>query len=359
MRAKIIQAIDLAARAIDLYQLTIREHLSYQKLHSLWHAVWRLSQTIQMNKNIKLKLLSINHRQYEQELDETAFDRQILYRLMVTNEFYQPGGEPFSLVCCCYDLELDAAVFRKYYSIHTFIAQTCLCVFAYGLALQEVIENTAQVSILKSQRISRWQNELDQIDMQYQVVLTNPLIYIRESENFVLPAVLGFAQHTITLYHNFGWFKKIHPSHSAIPQKTHTLHRFTNKERSQLACAQINVLIDQADQNYQLFNQKPLQDARDAMSLFRFIHLIQQILRQAIGQCVTSNQINEMLLCWLHQYTAAQQVGQTYRYPLLGATIESTIHSLGHASVSIQLQANQDYLCAESSLFTCELTHYE
>jgi type VI secretion system protein ImpD len=92
----LIVAIDAA---ISAQVNAILHHPRFQALEARWRGLAYLVQVIQDVANAKLRLLTVSWRELTGDLDRAVeFDQSRLFRLVYSDEFDMPGGEPFGLM---------------------------------------------------------------------------------------------------------------------------------------------------------------------------------------------------------------------------------------------------------------------
>jgi type VI secretion system protein ImpD len=92
----LIIAIDAA---ISAQVNAILHHPRFQALEARWRGLAYLVQVVQGIANAKLRLLTASWRELAGDLDRAVeFDQSRLFRLVYSDEFDMPGGEPFGLM---------------------------------------------------------------------------------------------------------------------------------------------------------------------------------------------------------------------------------------------------------------------
>jgi type VI secretion system protein ImpD len=92
----LIVAIDAA---ITAQVNAILHHPRFQALEARWRGLAYLVQVVQGIANAKLRLLTASWRELAGDLDRAVeFDQSRLFRLVYSDEFDMPGGEPFGLI---------------------------------------------------------------------------------------------------------------------------------------------------------------------------------------------------------------------------------------------------------------------
>ncbi len=83
----------------------ILHHPVFQKLEASWRGVRYLTAQLTEGENVKIKLLSISWRELTRDFDRALeFDQSFLFRIVYSEEFGMPGGEPYSVLLADYEI---------------------------------------------------------------------------------------------------------------------------------------------------------------------------------------------------------------------------------------------------------------
>jgi len=83
----------------------ILHHPALQRLEASWRGLRYLANQIGDAENIKIKVLSITWRELARDFDRALeFDQSNLFRLVYSEEFGTPGGEPYSVLLGDYEI---------------------------------------------------------------------------------------------------------------------------------------------------------------------------------------------------------------------------------------------------------------
>lgn len=101
LQALVTQLLLKIDQAINTMLNLVLHQASFQQLESSWRNLKHLVNTSARHKqeSIKIKLLDYSREDLElEELKNTEFDQTHLYKLIYSQEFDHPGGEPFNIV---------------------------------------------------------------------------------------------------------------------------------------------------------------------------------------------------------------------------------------------------------------------
>lgn len=79
----------------------ILHHPKFQRLEATWRNLFYLVQQRSTNDNSKVRILNVTWNELSLDLHNAIeFDQSQIFKKIYTNEFDQPGGEPFGLIVC-------------------------------------------------------------------------------------------------------------------------------------------------------------------------------------------------------------------------------------------------------------------
>ena len=83
----------------------ILHHPRFQKLEASWRGLQFLAGQLEEGANIKIRVLDVSWRTLVRDLDKSIeFDQSQLFRRVYSEEFGNPGGEPFSVLLGDYEM---------------------------------------------------------------------------------------------------------------------------------------------------------------------------------------------------------------------------------------------------------------
>lgn len=106
----LLASIDREIAAIDQLlceQLSAVLHApALQRLEARWRGVAYLAQTVDESSRIKLRLMTASWNEVVRDLERASdFDQSEMFRKIYSGEFGMPGGEPFGLMICDYEVQ--------------------------------------------------------------------------------------------------------------------------------------------------------------------------------------------------------------------------------------------------------------
>lgn len=100
------EALRKIDRIINDQVNAILHHKDFQSLEAAWRGASYLSQQIPLAQNLKIKLLDAKWKEIVQDIDNAIeFDQSNLFKKVYSEEFDNPGGEPFGLLLYDYCIQ--------------------------------------------------------------------------------------------------------------------------------------------------------------------------------------------------------------------------------------------------------------
>jgi type VI secretion system protein ImpD len=98
--------IALIDQAIAAQVNAILHHPAFQKLESSWRGLRYLVDQQEDFERVKIRMLDVSWKQLVRDLDRSIeFDQSQLFRKVYSDEFGNPGGEPFSILMGDYEIK--------------------------------------------------------------------------------------------------------------------------------------------------------------------------------------------------------------------------------------------------------------
>lgn len=94
---------ELVSRQLD----AILHHPRFQKLEASWRGLRYLAEQVEEGSRTRIRLLDVSWRTLVRDLDKSIeFDQSQLFRKIYSEEFGNPGGEPYSVLLGDYEIRL-------------------------------------------------------------------------------------------------------------------------------------------------------------------------------------------------------------------------------------------------------------
>ncbi|MGF1732354.1 type VI secretion system contractile sheath large subunit [Photobacterium kasasachensis] len=247
MRLVLLRSIEAIDRRINEQLNAILHHDAFQKLEASWRGLSYLTdQQSELDRDLtcKVKVINLSWKELSRDINRAIeFDQSELFRLIYSNEFNMPGGEPFGLLVGDYQVSHKPRPGVPTNDIDTLkgISQTAAAAFAPFITSTDPsligvdhFAELASVSNIQSQFTQReyqsWRSLRDSEDARF-LGLTIPHILMREpyqqdgsrKEEFYFKetirnaqadhlwgnASFAFAAVTLKAFTESGWFSQI------------------------------------------------------------------------------------------------------------------------------------------------------
>jgi len=350
-----------------------------QRLEASWRGVERLLVIAGDEKSIIVKLLNVNEKTLMKDIERAVdFDQSTIFNKIYSEEFDQPGGQPYGLVIADYyfshrvkrnmpdSIGLLQALAK--------IAASAFCPIVGGIAPSFFgIDNFSEIpmplkidDLMLQDEYVRWQQICHEEDMRF-IGLTLPKVRMRalhhketaiKHEDYLWGnACYLFAGMVIKSFKETGWFAdmrgmqvtEFYREYTKIDEqqliaKTMTEYELTDSQEKTLSDAGFLVAkdcryatastfyhcpsIQKLKKNYKSIgynNAKLSSMLHYILCVSRFAHTIKVIIRDSIGRFNSAKECELFLDRWLHQYRA-QNTDLTpaikAKYPLTTAKVK-------------------------------------
>ncbi len=196
----------------------ILHHPDFQRLESVWRGLFMLIQTAGMSKYVVIRFLDISYRELSKDMDQAIeFDQSQLFKKVYSNEFDQPGGQPFGVLIGDYHFSHRSKMrMQNGVDLLRKIAEVCAAAFVpfvagvdpslFGLDSFTEFQMPFQLNdIFQQTEYQRWKNLREDEDIRY-VALVLPRILMRVPyNNNGIKMTNRFFEENVTKHTDYLW----------------------------------------------------------------------------------------------------------------------------------------------------------